>query len=1173
MSNLFKKITSATMALLIVLSIVSPVSGVMAAYSTLESANKLASLGVIVDNSANPANYRLGDSITRGEMAKVTMKLSEQDVVDVCEWKFADLTSADWACKYAEAGLANGYFAANTTFRPQDNVTKVEALKMVMQARGVAKSSNADWMAAYVEAALEAGILDASFTDYNTVAVRGWIFQIAVNAIEGMDDDDDGLLDDLLGNLDDEDTGTGTTGTGDTDVVVTGWVLVVSLSPETADAASIPGGVNGIPVASFDLTAGDEDVTVTSVTVKRRGLSDSNTLTGLAAFTVDGRASKAKNDSLENDTEATLTLTNGLVVKAWETTTLIIVADVNTAANAANDEFAIELKEVVASASVETEGSLVGNSLRVGSVDAATLTVEDNGTVSNPKLGEEGVNIFKFQLVWDNDDDIVVNSLTFRSDSSDAEEDLTNFKLMLGSTELAATTSMNGKYLTFNLVDWFTVANSKTEKFTVTADVIGGAGDTLSWYVDKNLDISALDTKYGYGASINIDDVDVAADLWSFVVQAWELTLVDIDPASDKMREDKDDVILAKLAVTNVAGKALELQKFWVLATLTAGSGTIGGTGITLATLFENFELVNEDTGSAYELELVSGVYQDLDLNIALAQGVTNFLLRADTQDWITLFDTVSVDFSLDATLASWVDAAPTNGQFFVVETEDDTVVSDFTPSSLTWKKITGTEAGATLTQSPLSDLTKVRGTKWVVGLLFEIDADDSSALTIDELKVFVEQTTQSGVTWTPATNATISQVTLYKWSVSDANLLDRVSWSNLAAGFATFDWFEAVIAADAKQTFVVTVDYVDGADTTTNSPYTLTIRASDISAEDDDNDDVVVSGGTLTSARNVTITNFGTLALSEDAQYTDNRDAKTILAGTNKTIFSIGVQATNESVDVETVVFTVDTDLRNAVESASLYLGDTLIATNSNSDFASGTITFDSLTTLIIPQESKELKLMLNTATIWFERVWLSVAGVNVTQVALSDAQWVDSGKAVTGVSDTSTATSKDVAIVPATLTPSVAVSLLSSTTPQIRLTSSVGSNVKDTSNSKPNALVNTISFSNLGTSIAWTGVYTLTNSDDSADTAVWVLSGSTVTFTLTGSLDTANRTITADWSETFKITITGTAEGDTVSLTLLENGVNYDVEASWDSNDATNTAGTTINLGNELDYGTRSY
>jgi hypothetical protein len=96
---------------------------------------------------------------------------------------------------------------------------------MVMQARGIAKSSNTDWMAAYVEAAVEAGVLDAAFTDYNTIAQRGWIFQTAVNAIEGMTDEGDDLLGDLLGDLGDD---TDTTGTGDTDtgtgtdIVVTG---------------------------------------------------------------------------------------------------------------------------------------------------------------------------------------------------------------------------------------------------------------------------------------------------------------------------------------------------------------------------------------------------------------------------------------------------------------------------------------------------------------------------------------------------------------------------------------------------------------------------------------------------------------------------------------------------------------------------------------------------------------------------------------------------------------------------------------------------------------------------------------------------------------------------------------------------------------------------------------
>jgi hypothetical protein len=90
---------------------------------------------------------------------------------------------------------------------------------MVMQARGIAKSSNTIWQTAYVEAAVEAGILDAAFTDYNTVANRGWIFQTAVNAIEGMTDDGSDLLDDLLGDLDDD------TGTGDTDTTNTGTVV------------------------------------------------------------------------------------------------------------------------------------------------------------------------------------------------------------------------------------------------------------------------------------------------------------------------------------------------------------------------------------------------------------------------------------------------------------------------------------------------------------------------------------------------------------------------------------------------------------------------------------------------------------------------------------------------------------------------------------------------------------------------------------------------------------------------------------------------------------------------------------------------------------------------------------------------------------------------------------
>jgi hypothetical protein len=46
--------------------------------------------------------------------------------------------------------------AANRKFNPDVNVTKIEALKMVMQARGIQKYDAVDWREGYVNAAADA---------------------------------------------------------------------------------------------------------------------------------------------------------------------------------------------------------------------------------------------------------------------------------------------------------------------------------------------------------------------------------------------------------------------------------------------------------------------------------------------------------------------------------------------------------------------------------------------------------------------------------------------------------------------------------------------------------------------------------------------------------------------------------------------------------------------------------------------------------------------------------------------------------------------------------------------------------------------------------------------------------------------------------------------------------
>ena len=142
------------------------------------AANFLANNGVIVDQSSNVEMYNHTSNITRREMVKVAMNISGKNVPDSCTGEFSDLHSDDWGCKYAEAALANGFVAANASFRPDDLITNSESLKMIMQAKGIARDENSDWRAGYSSKAMSEWIIMSEY-DFNAQAKRGWIFDTA----------------------------------------------------------------------------------------------------------------------------------------------------------------------------------------------------------------------------------------------------------------------------------------------------------------------------------------------------------------------------------------------------------------------------------------------------------------------------------------------------------------------------------------------------------------------------------------------------------------------------------------------------------------------------------------------------------------------------------------------------------------------------------------------------------------------------------------------------------------------------------------------------------------------------------------------------------------------------------------------------------------------------------
>jgi hypothetical protein len=1124
-----------------------------ATYTDLSAANKLAAAGVIVDKSATPADYRLGDTLLRqegvGTAGKALGIVPSTPVSEyTCMNKFSDVSEA-WVCRAAElaakAGLTN---AANTTFRPKDNLTKYEAMLFALRSSCMVPADRSvSGVAAF---AADAGIITTAASFNGTAAAtRGEFFRYVATAMEDSacgDTTDEDVLCTLFPDLCvDEDPDTETPADGDVEV---------SLSDETPAGRTLPKGANGVWVASYVIEA-SADTTISGVTLSREGLSADADTTGFAIL-IDGvRMTDSKDEN--SDDEVTLTINGGLDIEAGDSVILDVVIDTFSGAST-GAEIAVALTEVMTAGDVDGL-PVMGETFKIGSIAAPALEIKADGSVSDVKLGETEADLFRFKVENDSaNDDVYLESITFEQTGSiDETSELANFVLLKGSEVLATLESTDSKYVTFMLDEPLKITEGNTVSLKVAADILGGAGEDVQFAIDQKLDVVASTERYGNGVAVTL----TASTFTAVDVDAGAISLVKTDAVNTKIREDKDDVVLGTLDI--VAGQTgLEVKEIGF---------TITSTGANISLLIENVQLRNVKTGARYDLTddgnlaSTAEAFEDDSIDLGLAVGSNKFEVIVDTITAITAFDTKTLTLSMNATT-----------QLLIEETADDEAVTDVTPSSLTWKKVDGSESGASVSVLPLSDLTRVRGATNVTALQFEIKADESSALTLDEIKAYIDANGAA------ATNQMVSEVSLYEGTTTSGSPLDSVSGSNLSGtGFATFDSFEVVIPANGKKTFTITVSFVDGVAASANSPYYVEVLAADISLEDDDNDDVTVTGGPYTSARDITVTDVGAITLTADANNNDNKEVKSVLGGLTTAVFSVDVQATNEAVDVEKVTFTYTAATGNLLAAgarAQLWLGDTLIATAPNADITAATITFGGtnagdLTNLIIPQETKELKLAIISETIGYEKTGVVVKGVDVTQVHIDadDSTGVSSGRNITSDETENVATSSALfSVVPTVLTPSVVTTLsASSSSAKVKLTANSGGNSVNGSESTPTVSVDTLTFSAPGASGVVAADYVLYEEGKSGVTVTGKASGSNIVFDFADSngnatLDDAfaNGSFTTD--KTYVIVPT-MGSGDTASLTLLKTGVQYDV-------DVTNATNLTTTLPNELEFGTRS-
>ena len=1043
----FKRFVAAISTLAIVLTLVPAVAitsvNAATSFTDLDSISNWAvdSVNSLVDQdvmAGNPdGSFDPKGSLNRASMAQVAVKAAGFTEDTTGAPHFNDVASSDWYYVAVETlynngvvgGINGGALDASgmATYDPSGIVNRATGAKIIGSALGLETAyagtppnfldvPESAWFYDDVESAFAHGILngydDGNFGPSDAIT-REQIAVIAANGITESADGSKARSDYTVGAASDYIPGV-------TPPVIeqSDGTLNVALSASTPASNTLPASAN-VAVASWDFTASSAgDVTLTSIIVKHGGVGARAQV--IAQVLKDGvsgvRLSKSKG-SPNSDDETTFNLNGGgLVIPAGTTKTIELIITTGTIAGEHN--FSIASAETVNSNAKSVTGSFpsTGNTMTFGVAVAGSLTMANDGTPASVKVGETDVKIAKFKLTNGNTEDINLASVTLKETGTASEASaITNIKLWQGTT-VVATGTLADKYISFVLDTPFLIAKNKTEKFSVTADIIGETAKTLVVDLNNTIDIEAEGLTYGFGTGIT--DSFTASTV---NILAGDITIVKAADPSNKIRRAKTDVVLAEFDVTVNSGDSVDMVAF---------NATVTVTGDAVQDMIENVELYDIATGAVYDLSPYDAttpttailstdattaaiVYADRDLDISFAQGVARtFQLRADTRSSdIGGTTTVFTSKTLVTSLSGIGDSTTTAGIDFQ-ETIDDNYVTDVTPASLSFKTMTGTASSVTLTNvNQSATKNAVVGASDIEGLIFELEAGTTSDLVLDEVKVkgTIVDTSSVSTTVTVA-ETTAAVVATGSATVADDLLVTADAAGTTANGYTVIivgggaDTTGEVVSLESASTVTITCETDGGgaADSTWAEVVTAANLAgtfgATVSSPANGADTVLVGDAqTITLAGGVdeisTITLSGELiandtatikvdALVADSQLFATSHAATMTAWAVQIAANATIASATASGNVITVtgaaangLFTLTlgavTSTNNdgtdtlasstRINQLSLYEGDTLLDTVSGSSLTLGIATFDGFLTTIEANTTKRYTLKID--------------------------------------------------------------------------------------------------------------------------------------------------------------------------------------------------------------------
>ncbi|MBI2096913.1 MAG: hypothetical protein HYT40_02035, partial [Candidatus Sungbacteria bacterium] len=270
--------------------------------------------------------------------------------------------------------------------------------------------------------------------------------------------------------------------------------------PQQPDNNVAPLGALRIPVTKFTLAAGDRDVTVQSVTVRKTGAAANTSIAAVRILSGDG----VMLASSVLASEGTAVFKGPFTVRAGSTADYIISLDRPKSANDDGATVGFEVTALEADSAVEGDLPLAGaritmnTGLKFGSV-TITRGPSDPAASLPRDIGASGLKFAALRLEGGSVEDALLKSISWHQAGSAARSDLANVKVYTGSDVYPAVASSDGKRYTATFPSGVLIQRGASLEVAIGGDIAAGGGRTVDFDLEKFSDIVLVGKQYGYG--------------------------------------------------------------------------------------------------------------------------------------------------------------------------------------------------------------------------------------------------------------------------------------------------------------------------------------------------------------------------------------------------------------------------------------------------------------------------------------------------------------------------------------------------------------------------------------------------------------------------------------------------------------------------------------------------